>query len=73
MTAEPHPGLERRVDSLVRRHGLAVQNRASRGEGERIHLAFMISPGSDEQARDVQAAVNGLARVEESLCLGAIE
>jgi homoserine dehydrogenase len=73
ITAEPHPGLERRVESLVRRQGLAVQNRASRGEGERIHLAFMISPGSDEQAREVQAAVTGLARVDQSLCLGAIE
>ena len=73
ITAEPHPGLERRVESLVRRHGLAVQNRASRGEGERVHLAFMISPGSDEQVREVQSAVNGLARVDQSLCLGAIE
>jgi homoserine dehydrogenase len=73
MTAEPHPGLERRVESLVRRHGLAVQNRATRGEGERVHLAFMISAGSDEQAREVQATVNGLARVDQSLCLGAIE
>jgi homoserine dehydrogenase len=73
ITAEPHPGLERRVNSLVRRHGLAVQNRASRGEGERLHLAFMISPSSGEQARDLQAEVRGLARVEQSLCLGAIE
>ncbi len=35
LSAEPHPGLVRRVDSLVRRAGLTVQNRAARPERRR--------------------------------------
>jgi homoserine dehydrogenase len=76
---EPHPGLERRIDSLVRRAGLTVQNRASRAEGlpamsrSLVHLGFMISPSSEEQIADVAAAVCRLARVEQVLCLGVLE
>lgn len=73
VTGEAHPGLERRIDSLVRRHGLAVQNRASRIDNERIHLAVMISPGSDAQAAEVRAEVARLARIEHCLCLGVLE
>ena len=32
ITGQPHPGLERKFEGLVRRHGLTVQNRATRGE-----------------------------------------
>src|SRR6185503_17878631 len=35
VSAEPHPGLVRRIDSLVRRAGLTVQNRAERPERRR--------------------------------------
>jgi homoserine dehydrogenase len=73
VTAEPHPGLERRVESLVRRHGLIVQNHASRGDGERLHLAFMVSPSSEAQIAEVSAAVGHLARVQQSVCLGVLE
>ncbi len=73
ITGEPHPGLERRMESLVRRLGLTVQNRASRGEAERVHLAFMISPSSEAQITEVAAAVARLARVERCLCLGVLE
>ena len=73
ITGEPHPGLERRVDSLVRHAGLTVQNRASRGEDTRVHLGFMISPSTEKQIADVQAAISGLARVETCLCLGVLE
>ena len=72
-TGEPHPGLERRIESLVRRAGLTVQNRASRGEDTRVHLAFMISPSSEELIAQVHAAVSRLARVERCLCLGVLE
>ena len=72
-TGEPHPGLERRIDSLVRRAGLTVQNRATLGEDTRVHHGFMISPGSDGQIGDVQSAVSRLARVEQVLCLGVLE
>ncbi len=33
ITGQPHPGLERKFEGLVRRHGLTVQNRATRGDG----------------------------------------
>ena len=32
ITGQPHPGLERKFEGLVRRLGLVVQNRATRGE-----------------------------------------
>jgi homoserine dehydrogenase len=73
VTGEPHPGLERRVESLVRHLGLTVQNRASRGEADRVHLAFMISPSSEPRIAEVAAAVSRLARVDECLCLGVLE
>lgn len=73
ITAEPHPGLERRVDSLVRHLGLTVQNRAGRGEDLRVHLGFMISASSESKIAEVRAAVENLARVEQCLCLGVLE
>jgi homoserine dehydrogenase len=73
VTADPHPGLERRVESLVRRHGLIVQNRASRGDGERAHVAFMISPSTEDQIAEVSAAVGQLGRVHQRIALGVLE
>lgn len=74
---QPHPGLERRMESLVRRLGLTVQNRASRGSGggddARVFLGFMISPSSEQQIAEVREAVARLARVEQCLCLGVLE
>jgi len=68
-----HPGLERRIESLVRRAGLTVQNSARRGEDTRIHLGFMISASSEDAIAEVADAVRRLARVEDCLCLGALE
>ncbi|HEX4912474.1 MAG TPA: homoserine dehydrogenase [Vicinamibacterales bacterium] len=73
ITAQPHPGLERKFEGLVRRHGLTVQNRASRGDRDRLHIAFMISPSSDAQIAEVSAAVARLARVEQRLTLGVLD
>jgi homoserine dehydrogenase len=70
VTAEPHAGLSRRVDSLVRREGLAVQNRAARGEGERLHLGFMVSPSDPARIARVAAQVERLGRVQDLLVLG---
>jgi homoserine dehydrogenase len=70
VTAEAHPGLPRRIDSLVRRSGLAVQNRATRGEPLVTHLAFIISPSEDGTIEDVVAQIRALGRVEQTLCLG---
>jgi homoserine dehydrogenase len=73
ITAEPHPGLERRVESLVRRLGLIVQNRATRGDDQRVHLAFMISPSHGTQIAEVTANVVHLARVQQHVCLGVLD
>ena len=73
ITGQPHPGLERKFEGLVRRHGLTVQNRASRGAVDRVHMAFMISASSDSQIAEVTAAVGHLARVEQRLCLGVMD
>jgi homoserine dehydrogenase len=72
-TGDLHPGLERRIESLVRRAGLTVQNRARRGEDIRVHLGFMISASSEDAIAEVVDAVRRLARVENCLCLGALE
>jgi homoserine dehydrogenase len=73
VTGAPHPGLARRIESLVRRLGLSVQNRASRGEDARVHMAFMLSPGSIARAAEVRDAVARLVRVDHAVCLGVVE
>jgi len=73
ITAEPHPGLERRVESLVRHLGLTVQNRADRFEDARVHIGFMISASAESKIAEVQTAVANLARVDQCLCLGVLE
>jgi len=73
ITGQPHPGLERKFEGLVRRHGLTVQNRAMRSEADRVHIAFMISASSDGQIAEVTTAVEHLARVDHRLCLGVMD
>jgi homoserine dehydrogenase len=73
VVGQPHPGLERRIESLIRRMGLTVQNRARRTQDARVHMGFMISPCSDEHMQDVRDAVLKLARVEQSIWLGVLE
>ncbi len=73
VSGQAHPGLERRVHSLVRRAGLTVQNRASRTDGDAVYLAFMLSPSLDGAVDDVRAAVTHLARVDQCLALGVYE
>src|SRR5262249_50269803 len=68
-----HAGLARRVDSLIRRAGLTVQNRASRGEAERVHLAFLVSPGDDARVAEVAASIGRLGRVQRVMTLGVVE
>ncbi len=73
VVGQPHPGLERRIESLVRRYGLSVQNRATRNDGERIYLGFMIAASSEERIEEVRDAVTALGRVEQALILGVLE
>ncbi|MEZ5286476.1 MAG: homoserine dehydrogenase [Vicinamibacterales bacterium] len=73
VTTDPHPGVERRVESLVRRHGLATESRASRADDGRVHLGFLISSSTDDRLDAVSRAVQRLARVQAALCLGVLE
>jgi hypothetical protein len=73
VTAEAHPGLPRRVDSLVRRAGLTVQNRAARGEPLVTHHGFVISASDDALIADVVDQIRELGRVEQTLWLGVVE
>jgi homoserine dehydrogenase len=73
VTAEAHPGLARRVDSLVRRAGLTVQNRATRGEPLVTHHGFVISASNDAVIQEVVDQIRGLGRVEQTLWLGVVE
>jgi homoserine dehydrogenase len=73
VTAEPHAGLARRIDSLVRRAGLTVQNRASRGEPLVTHHGLVVSESDDAAMRELIAQLRGLGRVEQTLWLGVVE
>ncbi|TMQ16738.1 MAG: homoserine dehydrogenase [Deltaproteobacteria bacterium] len=73
ITGEAHPGLARRVDSLVRRAGLTLQNRATRGEPELTHYAFVVSASDDAQIRELAGQIRDLGRVEQTLWLGVAE
>jgi homoserine dehydrogenase len=73
VTAEAHPGLPRRVDSLVRRAGLTVQNRATRSEPLVTHHGFVISASDDAQIEEVAGQIRELGRVEQTLWLGVVE
>jgi len=73
ISGQVHPGLERRVQSLVRRAGLTVQNRAARADGDLVHLAFMLSPSLDGAVDEVRPAVPHLAPWDQCLVLGSHE
>ncbi len=73
VTAEPHPGLQRKIDSLVRSGGLTVQNHAERGEPLVTHHGFVVSPSDDAQIAKVADQLRELGRVETTLWLGIAE
>ncbi|HEY4182770.1 MAG TPA: homoserine dehydrogenase [Kofleriaceae bacterium] len=73
VTGEPHPGLQRRIESLVRRAGLSVLAHASRGEGDNIHHAVLISPSDDAPMIGLLEQLAQLGRVDETLWLGVLE
>jgi homoserine dehydrogenase len=70
LTAAPHPGLPRRIDSLVRRAGRVVQDRAVRTEARVTHYGCVISEGDDASAAELAAQLRGLGRAEGALWLG---
>ncbi|MBV8760509.1 MAG: homoserine dehydrogenase [Deltaproteobacteria bacterium] len=73
VSAETHPGLARRVDSLARRAGLSVQNRAARGEARITHHGFLLSPSDDAAVAALVDQLRELGRVETTLWLGVAE
>ena len=73
VTAEPHAGLPRRIDSLVRRAGLTVQNRARRGEPLVTHHGFVLSESDGAVVAELVEQLRELGRVEQTLALGVIQ
>jgi homoserine dehydrogenase len=73
VTAHGHPGLGRRVESLLRRADLVVQNRASRAEGDRAHLALLLASCPESAISAALDSIRRLGRVEEVLLLGVSE
>jgi homoserine dehydrogenase len=73
VSALDHPRLHYRIDALVRRAGLTVQNRAARADRGLIHLGFVISPSETAVLTDVARQVRELGRVRDTLCLGIAE
>jgi homoserine dehydrogenase len=73
VTAEPHAGLARRIDSLVRRAGLSVQNRAQRGEPLVVHHGFIVSASDDASVAELAQQLGGLGRVEQTVWFGVSE
>ena len=73
VTAEAHPGIVRRVDSLVRRAGLAVVNRVARNEPLVTHYGFLLSRSEDGVVADVANQLRELGRVEQTLWYGVGE
>jgi hypothetical protein len=73
VSAEPHAGLVRRVESLVRRAGLSVQSRAARGEARLHHHAFVLSPSTDAKMIELVDQIARLGRVERRSWLGVAE
>jgi homoserine dehydrogenase len=70
VTAQVHPGLGRRVESHLRRANLAVQSRAERSDGDRVHLGFLTAPASDAAFEAAVEPIRKLGRVEQLLLLG---
>jgi homoserine dehydrogenase len=73
VTAEPHAGLARRIDSLVRRAGMSVQNRAQRGEPLVVHHGFIVSATDDTSVAELAQQLGGLGRVEQTVWFGVSE
>jgi len=63
----------RRVESHIRRANLSVQNRARRAEGDREHLAFLVSPCLDDVLERLLEPIARLGRVDGTLVLGVTE
>lgn len=78
VTAEEHPGLARRIDSLVRRAGLAVQSRAecptsSQAGAPIVQLGFVISVSDDATIVGISDQLRALSYVQAVVWYGVVE
>lgn len=70
VTADENAGVARRVESLMRRHGVEVLKRASRTEASATHYGFVLSAALPSVVADAVAAIGRLGRVTQTLVLG---
>lgn len=79
VTAGEHPGLTRRIESLVRRAGLAVQSRAecpaaaTDGSAPLAHLGVVISPCDDTAIANLVDHIRALSLVHSVVWYGLVE
>ncbi|MBI5532034.1 MAG: homoserine dehydrogenase [Deltaproteobacteria bacterium] len=73
VTAEAHVGLTRRVEGMLRRLGVTVQNRASRGAADLLHLGFLTSPCDEARVKEIAALLSGFGRVRQTVSLAIAE
>lgn len=73
VSGEAHPGLQRRIDSLVRRAGLSVLSHASRGHADGVSHAVVISASDDVPIASLLEQLESLGRVDKALWLGVEE
>ncbi|MEZ4429163.1 MAG: homoserine dehydrogenase [Nannocystaceae bacterium] len=73
VSAQPHPGLTRRLESHLRRAGLRVHSRAERQDGERTHIGLITSTAGPEAIERAAASIRRLGRIDGLLILGVGE
>ncbi len=73
VTADEHDGLTRRVESLMRRHGVDVLKQARRAESDVTHYGFVLSLAPKSVIEDAVAAISKLGRVKQTLVLGVTQ
>tara|TARA_R110002096_G_scaffold423452_2_gene630634 strand:+ start:41412 stop:43715 length:2304 start_codon:yes stop_codon:yes gene_type:complete len=73
ISADPHPGIGRRVESLLRRAGLTIQGSAKRDETKCTQLGFLLSESTDAAFEEALVGIRALTRVVTTLGLGVGE
>jgi homoserine dehydrogenase len=73
VSCEPHAGVERRIESQLRRTQLTVQSRGVCSDDDLTHYGFLVSSSNDQDFEEAQKAVATLGRVVHCLGLGIYE
>jgi hypothetical protein len=64
--------LEARFDRLIRRSGLAVQDRAVRRDETGVHVGYVVSDSTDAAAADLRSGFERLGLVDNCMWLGVM-